>query len=64
MNNNIDRTTYLGGGDAPAVLGLSRWNTPLGVWASKTKQIPEPDISDKIAVKLGLKLEDIIAEIL
>lgn len=58
----MDRQSFIGGSDAAAVLGLSRWSTPLQVWAIKTGQIPEPDISSKIAVKLGLKLEDTVAD--
>lgn len=34
------RRTGLGGSDAPAVLGLSKWNTPLSLWLDKTGQTP------------------------
>jgi len=57
-----DRTKYLGGSDCAGVLGLSRWTTPLKIWAEKTGQIKPKDISDKICVKLGNRLEDIVAE--
>lgn len=33
-----DRSSFLGGSDAPAVLGLSEWRTPLQVWYEKTGQ--------------------------
>lgn len=57
-----DRITYIGGGDAAAILGLSRWRTPLGVWALKTGQVISQDISQKVPVKLGVKLEQAVAE--
>lgn len=58
-----DRNKYIGGSDAAGVLGLSRWKTPLMVWALKTGQIVEEDISDRIEVKLGNKLEQTVAEL-
>ena len=57
-----DRRTYIGGSDAAAILGLSRWRTPLGVWAIKTGQVVPQDISQKVPVKLGNKLEQAVAE--
>jgi len=58
-----ERKNYIGGSDAPAVLSLSRWNTPLYVWSVKTGQISEKDISEKLAVKLGSKLEDTVSDL-
>jgi len=57
-----ERNNYIGGSDAAAVLGLSRFSTPLQVWALKTGQIQADDISDRIEVKLGNKLEQTVAE--
>jgi len=58
-----DRQKYIGASEAAAVLGLSRWATPLEIWALKTGQIQAKDISDKIEVKLGNKLEQTVAEL-
>ena len=58
-----DRTTYIGGGDAAAILGLSKYRTPLEVWALKTKQIEAKDISGEVRIKLGNKLEQTVAEL-
>jgi len=58
-----DRKRYLGGTDAAGVLGLSRWATPLSVWAAKTGQVEGEDISGRLAVKLGHKLEHTVAEL-
>jgi len=57
------RKEYIGGSDCAGVLGLSRWTTPLKIWAVKTGQIVPEDISQKIAVKLGNKLEQTVCEL-
>lgn len=56
------RRGYLGGSDAAGVLGLSRWTTPLQVWAIKSGQILPKDIGGQVNVKLGNKLESTVAE--
>lgn len=61
--NSEERRGYIGASDAAGVLGLSRWQTPLGVWAEKTGQIEVEDISDKLQVKLGVRLEEVVAEL-
>lgn len=58
-----DRRKFLGASDAAAVLGLSRWKTPIQLWAEKTGAVEPPDISDELRIKLGLKLEDTVAEL-
>lgn len=55
-----DRTGFIGSSDAAAVLGLSRWSTPLQVWAEKTGQVVRPEL-DSEAVLLGTELEDYVA---
>ena len=57
-----ERMNYLGGSDCASALGLSRWKTTISLWAEKTGQIQPEDISEKISVKLGVKLEDTVAE--
>lgn len=56
------RMGYLGGSDVAAVLGLSRFKTPLKIWAEKTGQLLPEDISGQINVRLGNKLEQTVAE--
>jgi len=56
------RKQYIGGSDAAAILGISRYKTPLQVWAIKTGEIVPPDIDDVVAVKLGNKLEQAVSE--
>lgn len=58
-----ERKNYIGSSDAAAVLGLSRWKSPLAVWAEKTGQVKPEDLSDKLSVRLGSKMEHVIAEI-
>jgi putative phage-type endonuclease len=55
------REKYIGGSDCAAILGLSRWSTPLQVWAEKTGNIIPEDISDRIPVEVGNELEDYVA---
>ena len=57
------RKNYIGGTDCSKILGLSKYGTPLSVWAEKTGEIVPEDISGKLNVKLGTKLEQTVAEL-
>jgi putative phage-type endonuclease len=57
------RINYLGSSDAAGVVGASPYNSPLKVWAIKTGQLEEEDISQKLKVKVGTKIEAVIAEL-
>lgn len=59
----LKRKTYIGGTDCAPILGLSRWRSPIEVWAEKTGRIEPEDISQKVAVKLGTRLEEAVAEL-
>lgn len=56
------RRTFIGASDAPAVLGISPWATPLDVWASKL------NIGDQfqgnLSTDMGHALEDLIRQTL
>lgn len=54
---------YIGGTDAAPILGLSRFKTPLQVWAEKTGQVGEDDLSNKLYIRLGNKLESTVADL-
>jgi putative phage-type endonuclease len=56
----IDRKLYIGGSDAAAVMGQSRYKTPLKLWAEKTGEIEPEDLSDREAVYWGNVLEEVI----
>jgi len=59
---NEERSKVIGGSEIAAVMGLSRWKTPLALWAEKTGEIPQEDISDREYVQLGTELEDFVAK--
>lgn len=58
-----DRKKYIGGGDCAAVLGLSRYATPLSVWCDKLDKLPKEDVSKKLHIKMGNRLEEVVAEL-
>lgn len=58
-----ERVNYLGASDAAAVLGLSRYKTPLMVWAEKTGAVAPDDISHKLPIKVGNALEDLVCDL-
>jgi len=57
-----NRKTFIGGSDIAAIMGMSRWKSPLQLWAEKTGTLPEQDLSDNEAVELGTELEDFVAK--
>ncbi len=59
-----DRSKWLGGTDAAAVMGLSPWATPVELWQQKTGRVekPEPDAAQLKRWARGHKLEPFIRE--
>ena len=58
-----DRRTFLGGTDAPAVLGVSPWMTAVDLWRLKTGRVkPEPDPERDRRLERGKRLEPFICE--
>lgn len=58
-----DRRTFLGGTDAPAVLGVSEWLTPVELWRLKTGRVkPEPNAARDKRLERGKRLEPFICE--
>jgi putative phage-type endonuclease len=62
-----DRTNWLelrrnaiGGSDAAAILGLSKWSSPLAVYADKMGLVPEKE--DNEAMRQGRDLEEYVAQ--
>jgi putative phage-type endonuclease len=53
------RRTFIGASDAPAVLGISPWATPLDVWASKLNIGQQ--FQGNLSTDMGHALEDLIA---
>jgi putative phage-type endonuclease len=56
------RKDYIGSSDIAAVMGLSRWCTPLQLWALKTGKLEPQDLSENQAVEYGTKLEEFVAK--
>ena len=57
-----DRQHFIGGSDIGAILGLNPWKSAYTLWAEKTGLIKSPNISDKLQVWLGHKLEQVVAD--
>jgi putative phage-type endonuclease len=53
------RRTFIGASDAPAVLGISPWATPLDVWADK---LSLGQRERNLAMDMGHALEELIAQ--
>lgn len=58
----VNRQNYIGGSDIAAVMGKSRWKTPLKLWLEKTQKL-EPQISNPEAVEMGQRLEQFVADL-
>lgn len=57
------RSLGIGGSEAGAILGLNKYQSAWDLWAIKTGRQPAPDLSDNMAVKMGHKLEQTVAEL-
>lgn len=57
-----NRHEYIGGSDIAAIMGMSRWKTPLKLWTEKTQKLPAPDLSNVEAVEMGTELEQFVAD--
>ena len=58
-----DRQSFLGGTDAPAVLGVSAWMTPVDLWRLKTGRVKqEPNEQRDRRLARGKKLEPFICD--
>lgn len=53
------RRHTIGGSDAAGIIGLSKWSSPVSVWADKTGRLP--DKPDTEAMRLGRDLESYVA---
>jgi putative phage-type endonuclease len=56
---SLDRSKYIGGSDIGAILGLSRFKTPLEVWMEKTGK--ETKKLDSLPLRFGSFAEDFVA---
>jgi putative phage-type endonuclease len=56
---SLDRTKYIGGSDIGAILGLSKFRTPLEVWMEKTGK--ENKTLDSLPLRFGSFAEEFVA---
>lgn len=56
-----ERKTFIGSSDAAAVLGLSRWKTPLQLWGEKVGILKDEVDPEQLNIWLGNELEDVVA---
>ncbi len=63
QKQRAERIGYIGGTDAAAVLGLSRYKSPLGLWSEKTGAIIPKDRDGELPILIGNMLEDVVAEL-
>lgn len=52
----------VGGSDVAAIMGISKYSSPLEVWLVKTGREEQPDLSAKQSVEWGTRLEPLVAE--
>jgi len=55
-----ERRHGIGGSDAPAILGVSPYQSAFGVWLEKTSRVKDKEPAP--AMEWGLLLEDVIAD--
>lgn len=56
-----DRRTFIGGSDAPIIVGLSTFKSRFELYQEKTGQADPPDLSEVERVQWGILLEDVVA---
>lgn len=57
------RNTFIGGSDVGTILGCNPYKSAYELFLEKTGQIERENIDDKLQVKLGHKMEQIVAEL-
>lgn len=62
MSDSVNRKEYIGSSDIASVMGLSRWRTPLQLWALKTGRVEPDDLSEVEHIQLGTELEEFVAQ--
>lgn len=56
----IQRKKTIGGSEAAALVGMSKYSSPYMVWADKTNRLPEQE--DNEAMRIGRDLEEYVAK--
>lgn len=58
-----DRETYIGGSDVGTILGFNKFKSPYELFLEKTGQIDRESLDDRLQIKLGHKMEQVVAEL-
>lgn len=58
-----DREKYIGGSDVGTILGVNQFKSPYELYLEKTGQIEKENLDDKLQIKLGHKMEQVVAEL-
>lgn len=58
-----DRETYIGGSDVGTILGVNKFKSAYQLFLEKTQQIERENLDDRLQVKLGHKMEQVVAEL-
>ncbi|WP_319403233.1 lambda-exonuclease family protein [uncultured Anaeromusa sp.] len=56
------RKNGIGGSDVAAVLGISKYKSPIALWLEKTGMVEPEDLSEKESVYWGNTLEEVVAK--
>ena len=62
-NPGKDRETFIGGSDVGTIMGVNPFKSAYQLFLEKTGQIERENIDDKLSVKLGHKMEQVVAEL-
>lgn len=60
MPEKINRSQFIGGSDIAAVMGMSRWKTPLQLWAEKKGKV-QSEVYDPESAEIGKEMEDYVS---
>ena len=58
-----DRDKYIGGSDVGTILGLNQFKSAYELYLEKTNRLEPENLDDKLQVKLGHKMEQVVAEL-
>ena len=58
-----DRNKFIGGSDVGTILGVNKFKSPYQLFLEKTGQLEPENIDNKLQVKLGHKMEQVVAEL-
>ena len=58
-----DRQTFIGGSDVGTIMGVNPFKSAFDLYLEKTEHIERENIDDKLQIRLGHKMENVVAEI-